>query len=47
MTKDNYTKKIKKPYTSPKLISHGSVGDITKVKRNAPKQDGTRQYSQL
>jgi|GEM_PF-3468213 hypothetical protein len=48
MTKDNYHKKnYKNPYTSPKLILHGSIADITRAKRNNPKKDATRQYSQL
>lgn len=48
MTKDNYHKKnVKNPYTAPKLILHGSIEDITKAKRNAPKRDAAQRYSQL
>lgn len=46
-TKNYQINSSKKHYTSPELILHGSIGDITKGKNVVPKEDGSQRYSML
>ena len=46
-TNKNDIKSVKKPYKSPKLIEHGSIEKITKVKEKPPKSDGSKMYSHV